>query len=96
MGFDDRFGNGQTQAGPFAGGAACFIRPIKAFENMRQVLRRNPDPVISHSQNCGMIVLPRADAKVAMRIGVTNGVREQIGDHLAMRSGSPITRAGAS
>src|SRR5712675_1365043 len=70
----------QTGATPFT--RSGFIYAVKAFENTRQVLRRDTGPVIADEKLNPVFTLLCADDDLLSTLGVTESIADEVSEDL--------------
>ena len=82
MGLDQVTGDSQPDAATAASARARFIHPVKAGEDIRQVLGRDADAGIGDSNAHFFFLLLGYDAHFALSRGILQGVACQVEQHL--------------
>ncbi len=75
---DDGTANGQPQPGPTAVPSPRWINSVKALEDVREVLRGDPDPRIGDGHQPVVRAGRAEDRYPPWRLGVLEGVVEQV------------------
>src|SRR5579884_3131210 len=83
VGASNPVGQGQPEAAVLRAVSSCFIDPVEGLEKMRQMLRGNAPPGISHLHRGMPALVVDDDADGAALGRVRDGVVQQVGQKLA-------------
>jgi hypothetical protein len=93
VGFDDRSGDGESEAATSAFSGSAAVHAVEALEDSFELVRRDPGSCIADLDAKLAVVRPRGDRHPIARLGMSDSVADEVVKHLGEPVGIGIERA---